>query len=422
MNTLSRILLMGGLILSLSVPYRLKAPGFQESDVTEQTESTSCSICYEEYTRDSIVIQLDCDQSVAHHYCLDCISKWAATNNGCPLCRKAIKFYNPCIQRGDFSRIHHRYTPLTRPQQLELKTLLASKPVSHKPMPQTINRYCTVCKDDVAHENIMISFTCSHGACLTHAVDLNRCPTCRGSITIVDPLMKDAHQQPIVAYKDSAPEFSEVDALTRLRSAQHINIYQDHIDPAQRLPIFKSQEPRREGKDDPAPESTRPTSMPIVPGFLPDMPITSDDVQLNEQLPTTLDPKIWQVIVDMDGTLKRIKRAHPLTEWPPTSYSYADDTPTEHPSSEGSFEKFTLEPVNFVTGTISGIMLGHGLQSDPINFTGLIGSLILASSIFWPRENNKEPFTKNKLASLGFGMITGLGLKYLSAQRHQNPQ
>lgn len=72
----------------INQPNELNIVSQQYDTLTEDliNKNLSCSICFEEYEKNSQVSVLGCDHCFHHN----CIKKWGEKNNTCPICREII--------------------------------------------------------------------------------------------------------------------------------------------------------------------------------------------------------------------------------------------------------------------------------------------------------------------------------------------
>ncbi len=226
----------------------LSALGFAELFVgTTITEESSCSVCFEDYTENTIVIQLDCNQPVNHHVCLKCANELNDRHQSCPICRALFRVHNPRLG-ADYNKIHHLYRDLTSPEQAQLKRLLDAAPISDRPAPDAVDITCRACNTEHSSE-ILIRFTCTHAFCLPEALKValsgtTQCPTCKKQLQLVDPI-KTENSYIELMYHDLIAKSSERPFLEKLRSYEHIPIYQEHIPADKRIPIVKTERSSR---------------------------------------------------------------------------------------------------------------------------------------------------------------------------------
>ncbi len=280
-------------------------------------EDPSCSVCLDDYTHNTIVIQLDCNEPVNHHVCLKCANQLNDRHQSCPVCRAPFRVHNPRLGAG-YSKIHHLYRDLTSSEQAQLKKLLDNAPISDRPAPDAIDITCRACNTEHDSE-ILIRFTCTHAFCLPEALKLaqsstTQCPTCNNQLRLVDPLKTENGHIELV-YQNRIATSLERPSLEKLRSYRHLPVYQDHIPVGKRIPVVKAQEER---PSRPAPNIPRPEELPEVAKLFPDVPLTAENIRLtNTYLPAHLSPTIWQVVVMPDGTYAQARRARELPQWPP---------------------------------------------------------------------------------------------------------
>ncbi len=285
----------------------------------DEDEGTTCVICLDEFTKDSIVIQLDCGNSSDngnHSFHLDCIDRQAGailhrqseSKKECPICRAKIKPFDPRInkprasasrpqqnsragrnsrngRRGRNGRtnpfrrpqtphvssqsshqgptyIHHRLAPLSQSEQTKLNTLIRKigNNVSDKTAPDHAIRKCSTCHEDVSTKNVSLLLTCGHRFCLKDAgrlVEQGRktCPKCNTALKMFDPLKLQGAATTLF-YMGRVPTKEETHQINTLRSYEHMQLAQNHIPQGQRAPIKKVAASR------PAPVDVNPNVIP----------------------------------------------------------------------------------------------------------------------------------------------------------------
>ncbi len=363
-----------------------------------------CFFCLDEYNQNSIIVQLDCDQPVNHHACLECANQLNDAKKNCSICQAPFKVHDPRIGNSN-KKIHHLYRDLTNNEQKQLKKLLSNAPKSNKPTPDAVDSTCQACNKEHDSE-ILVRFTCSHALCLPEALKLaqsgkSQCPTCKKKLILVDPIKKEDSLIELM-YQNRIAKSSERPSLEKLRSYGHIPVYQDHIPIAKRVPIAKAKKPSHKKKKTP-----RPMTLPEVTELYPDAPLTADDIRLtNTYLPAHLSPTIWQVIVMPNGTYARARRARELPKWP--------SQPTKS-TSTNLFDRHTL------TGFACGFLAGRELGEGNTNNHRLLYIPALLYSGFDLYESHKKDNTQTFANSCkwGIGLILGA---LTSLYRTNNPK
>lgn len=339
-------------LLACTITPSLWAAGFETS---EDAEAPACTVCCEDYTENSIIIQYDCNETNNPHFCLSCASKL----DKCPTCRNVnYKIHDPRVSKDSYERVHHRQKPLTASEQQALRaylTKIGSHRISLKATPDTVVRLCATCNQTIEANNVIIELGCGHTFCLQDAVKVirshkNGCPVCKkGPITILDPIQKNDQNKIVLKYLLRAPTKEETEAIQKIRTCGHLVISQEHIPADRRVPVHvapsrpaptkkdtkdtvtptKDDTPEVPGEftEDFTPEEFKLNfghvkndhpDLPILKGAYPLQDLSEDDMRLNKQLPNHLDPKEWQVVILEDGSLARIKRAQRLTAYPTT--------------------------------------------------------------------------------------------------------
>ena len=314
----------------------------------EEINNPDCALCCYPLDKDSIIIQLDCEEIVTHNYHLNCANDLMKSNlqKKCPECRKSFKIHDPRVNRNSYARVHHQHKALNPSEQALLREFLGrvgSRRISRSRTPDTFKRTCVGCKNEVAAGNVVIQFTCGHSACLYDAIKLasrsGGCPQCHQGITIMDPIKKVGTGQTTLIYQHRAPTDSESAQINQLRSCAHIGVAQEHIAVNQRVPVVKTRtstpEPSKSGKGQTRPQIPQEildemtdedylhnfghrapkAKLPPAEFEFPDIELTEDDIALNMHLPADLDPREWQIIVLEDGNLALAKRTKKLSSW-----------------------------------------------------------------------------------------------------------
>ena len=353
-----------------------------------------CPVCYEVYKQERIAIQLDCNQSVNHHACLECANKLKE----CIYCQSTTPFkvHDPRIGNSN-KKIHHLYRDLTSNEQMQLKKLLNKAPKSDKPTPDAIDSTCQAC--NIEHDSeILVRFTCSHALCLPEALKLaqsgkSQCPTCKKKLILVDPIKKENGHIELM-YQNRIAKSYERPSLEQLRSYGHIPVYQDHISKAKRVPITKAKKPSHKAPR--KKKASRPATLPVVPELYLDIPLTADDIRLtNTYLPARLSPTVWQVVVMPNGTYARARRVRELAKWPSKATTQAAET--------NLFNRHTL--TGFACGFLAGQELGEGNNNN----RRLLYIPALLYSAFDLYESHKKDNTQTFANSCkwGIGLILG---------------
>ncbi len=330
------------LLRTIAILFTLSIGIYTSSFAMNTLEPVECTICLEEYTKDTIVLQLDCNQKKHHHMCLDCAKKQITTNEQicnehhrhtnhltCPLCRAPFRLHDPRIDRTSYQKIHHVYRPLTSKEQKDLSWVLQRVPLSKRRSPEAIDRACHACQ--VEHEaELLVRFTCSHAVCLNKALSWaasGSCQVCNEPLRLVDPLRGPDRIK--LLYQARRPSREELTILHKLRSM--VPLYQEHIPYHQRVPV------------------SNPASLPVLSETYPNLPPTNEDKELNAAyLPAHLSPQDWQVVLQPNGTLALARRARTLPQRPQPS-------PKKSPSYTSSENNLGR---NLLIGIACGFLIG----------------------------------------------------------------
>lgn len=233
------------LIFLAGTSFQLDAGGVLPN--TADDDAPECPICFDTYTEHSIVIQFDCNQPANHHFCLTCASDHIDHAKPCASCMNPhYTVHDPRIDKASCVYIHHRQTPLSAQEQQDLQAYLAKvgdHNLSQKPAPDTALRKCSVCKHEVAQNQVILELGCGHALCLNDAAQLVKanshdCPICNnGPVSITDPLELNDQDEIVLKYLYRCPTKHEIDTLQTIRSCKNIQLYQHHIALNRRVPI-----------------------------------------------------------------------------------------------------------------------------------------------------------------------------------------
>lgn len=345
-------------------------------------DAPQCTICMDEYTKDDIIVQYDCGVTPTNgnhgHNHLACAEQLVRRASKCPVCmlpanaNGKLKIHDP---RGPNKAQPTRSLSRNRGRNGRNQWLIrggakAGDAIKHRSKPLT-QQEATLLNKLLASQNTQVS--------------------------------KKAVPQPILG----RPKKKKKVKPSYRPDMPQVNSFNISEWPKELLKNMTDEEYELNF-------GQKRSNLPIAPGTYSDaLGVNKEDVRLNSQhLPPHLNPREWQVIMQPNGNLARMKREKRLSQWPPAGLY-----------TSGNLEQLT----ELVKGYNGDIMVGalFGLLIGP-EFTDtkppLINRMLYIPAAYGGykllESMNPNRTWKPKHASrIAAGVGIGAGIHYLINNR-----